>query len=78
MTQSILKDDESSDRYLSVEQASELTGMSVAWFRRGCWSGDAPPHIKLGRAVRWKRSILIAWMDGQERQTTSDISTSKR
>ena len=61
-----------SDRYLTDVEASQLTGLSRAWFRRARWTGQGPTFIKLGNAVRYRESSLRAWFDARERSSTSD------
>ena len=48
--------------------AAEYLGMSVAFMRAGRSKGvvgngaPPPPHLKLGRAVKYLRSDLDAWL----------------
>ena len=35
-------------------------------------SGDGPPAIKVGRAVRYSSDDLNKWMSGRRRKSTSD------
>lgn len=44
--------------------AAEYTGMSVSWFEKGRFNKcpDAPPYIKIGRAIRYRVSDLDAWL----------------
>jgi predicted DNA-binding transcriptional regulator AlpA len=56
------------NQLLDESKAASLIGMSVAFLRRGRHEGivggrtPAPPHLKLGRAVRYLRSDLDAWL----------------
>ncbi len=51
--------------------AAELLGVSASFLRKARCSGvlgDAtppPPHIKIGRAVRYRRRDLMAWLDAR-------------
>lgn len=55
--------------YLTTREAADILGYSeqtLAQSRNTKMLGgsDAPPHIKRGRMVRYKRSDLDAWMTG--------------
>jgi len=58
--------------YLSTIEAARVIGLSVAWFERSRWAGDGPPFIKLGRAVRYPRDELDAWMRARLRTSTTE------
>jgi hypothetical protein len=51
--------------------AAELLGVSASFLRKARCSGvlgDAtppPPHVKIGRAVRYRRRDLMAWLDAR-------------
>jgi predicted DNA-binding transcriptional regulator AlpA len=60
------------DRWVTEQEGSVVTGMSVPWFQRKRWEGGGPPYTKLGRAVRYKLSDLVAWMEERRRHSTSD------
>ena len=58
--------------YLTTTQAAAYLGMSRQWLEIGRHKGYGPPYIKLGRAVRYKRSALDNWMtDRQQLHTAS-------
>jgi prophage regulatory protein len=43
------------------------TGMGKTWIHAAIASGDFPPSVKLGsRSVGWKKSDVLAWIDGRE------------
>lgn len=48
---------------LTVEQVAQLTTLGV----RTVWSlvseGSFPRPVKIGRATRWRRSQVMAWVD---------------
>ena len=51
--------------YLSVNQVAEVTGMSEGYW----WKQlrlRAIPHIKLGSAVRIRKSALTEWLAARE------------
>ena len=45
----------------------EAIGMGRSWLYVAIASGDFPPSVKLGsRSVGWKKSDVLAWIDGRE------------
>lgn len=60
------------DRLLTTSQASDITGMSKAWFERKRVEGGGVPFVKLpGGAVRYSEATLRAWFDAHTRTSTS-------
>lgn len=57
---------------LTEVDASQILNLKVTTLRRWRWSGEGPPHIKLGGAVRYRRSDLEAYIEAQRRTSTSD------
>lgn len=60
---------------LTAKEVADFLGLSVrtlaTWRVR---RSDGPPFIKLGgRAIRYDRSDLEAWIEDQRRMSTSDI-----
>lgn len=51
-------------QFLTTPQVSELTGIAENTLRR--WRSDqapdAPPYVRLGRAVRYYRPDLMEWL----------------
>jgi hypothetical protein len=58
--------------YLTTQEASALSGMTVAWLERGRWRGDGPPYVKLGAAVRYPVDDLHAFMRARMRTSTTE------
>jgi predicted DNA-binding transcriptional regulator AlpA len=63
------------DPLLCEKQAAPILGLSVAWLQRKRWEGGGPPYIKYGRAVRYKKSELLAFIEAHSRRHTSDTGT---
>lgn len=61
------------DRLLTTKEASQRTGMSKAWFEQQRWLGTGPTYIKVGRAIRYRMSVLDSWFS--ERQVTANTSS---
>lgn len=54
-------------RYLSTEQAADLLGFSVEHLRRVARKPGGPPTFKLGRLLRFDRTLLEAWVEDHRR-----------
>ena len=50
---------------LTSPEAANYVGMSDSWLRQSRMRGnpDAPPYIKIGKAVRYLRADLDAWLE---------------
>jgi excisionase family DNA binding protein len=53
------------DRGLTVEQAADKIGMSVAWVYRAAADGRLP-SFKAGNRLRFRAEALEAWMKDRE------------
>ena len=58
--------------YLTTKQAAHYLAMSHQWLEISRHNGSGPPYIKLGRAVRYKRSDLDEYMTSARRQHTAE------
>lgn len=59
---------------LTTQQAATYVSLSPNTLNRWRWSGDGPRYVKLGRAVRYRREDLDAWLDERVRESTSGVS----
>jgi excisionase family DNA binding protein len=59
---------------LTAKEAAQLLRVSLSWLAKTRMRGDGIPHIKIGRAVRYRASDLSQWMKGQRRFSTSEKS----
>ena len=50
---------------LDNEGAAELLGISPTTLPRWRWAGIGPAYLKLGRAIRYRRADLEAWLAGR-------------
>ena len=48
---------------LSADEVAELLGISRAHVWKLLSSGRLPKPVRFGRAVRWSRATLEAWME---------------
>ena len=60
---SVRHDAEHSAELLDAKAAGALLSVSARHLFRLVDSGDAPAPRRLGRAVRWSRRELLAWLD---------------
>ncbi|QEN87723.1 helix-turn-helix domain-containing protein [Labrys sp. KNU-23] len=60
------------DRLLNEIEAAMLLSLSHRTLQ--CWRsrGDGPPFLRLGTAVRYRRSELDAWLSERRRSAGSD------
>ena len=47
--------------FLNTKEAAAVLGMSTQWLEIGRCKGYGPPFTKIGRSVRYLRSVLIDW-----------------
>lgn len=53
------------DRLLTTPQVSEMTGLAVATLQnmRSRGLGEGPRYVKIGRAVRYRESDCLEWIE---------------
>jgi excisionase family DNA binding protein len=56
---------------LKTEQAAEYLQLSEASLNRWRCYGGGPEYVMLGRAIRYRRSDLEAWLQSRVRSNTS-------
>jgi predicted DNA-binding transcriptional regulator AlpA len=53
--------------FLTIEQCSELTGLSQQWLNQARYKGYGPAFIRVGtRAIRYSRETVTRWMMDHE------------
>jgi predicted DNA-binding transcriptional regulator AlpA len=57
---------------LTAKEAARLLKVSLSWLAKARMRGDGPPYVKLGRSIRYAESVLIQWMKGRQRMSTSE------
>lgn len=62
---------------INEQEASELYGPSVHWFRRARWKGDGPRFIKLAGAVLYPITELDTYFNARLVKSTSEVVTRK-
>ena len=61
-----------SSTLVNEHEAARMLALRVATLRRWRWSGDGPPHYKIGNAVRYSLAELNAFIEAGRRESTSD------
>jgi len=54
---------ESSDRLLRQGEVAKMIGMSEAWLEQSRFRGTGIPYIRLGRAIRYRMSVVQQWLE---------------
>jgi len=62
-------------KLLTTAQAAEMIGFSCATLETWRTHGKGPAYLKLGYAVRYKESDLLAWVEGKTCSSTSEYET---
>ena len=60
------------ERLITEGEAADLLRLSIKTLRNWRLCGHGPPHLKVGRLVRYRLSDLKAWLATCERASTSD------
>jgi excisionase family DNA binding protein len=62
--------DDGGSRLLEADDVARYLGMRTDWVYREVRAGRLP-HIRLGRAVRFRRDSIEAWLTARERGASS-------
>ena len=61
------------DEAVTTEEASRIVGFPASTLHTWRSRGEGPPFLKLGgRAVRYQRRTLFAWLAARQRRNTAD------
>lgn len=60
------------ERFLRRGEVAELTGLSVSLLKRNAWLGLGPKFLKVGRAVIYRESDVLSWLNGHEANKPAD------
>jgi predicted DNA-binding transcriptional regulator AlpA len=72
-----VKSPDGSDRWLSERETARLIGMSRAWLQRERVAGKGIPYAKLNRAVRYRLSDIVGWMEGRKCRAQHRLNASE-
>jgi predicted DNA-binding transcriptional regulator AlpA len=59
-------------RLMNQRDLASYIGKSTAWCERARWAGEGPRFIKLGRHIRYKSEDVMAWIEENAKQSTSE------
>jgi predicted DNA-binding transcriptional regulator AlpA len=60
-------------QFLKDLEVHKLTGLGLSTLRNYRHLRKGPPYVKVGRAVRYERNDVIAWLNAQKIQTKDSI-----
>ena len=60
---------------LTEKEVAGALNLKVSTLQRWRWDGSGPPYVKLGAAVRYRRSDILAFVEANERNSTSDAGS---
>jgi excisionase family DNA binding protein len=64
---------EKQSNFLTTSEVANLTGLKSGTLEVWRVYGKGPQFVKFGRAVRYRKADILAWIDGQVRQSTSQM-----
>lgn len=50
------------DSWLTQKETAKMLQVSTRWLLRHRHMGTGPPHVRLGRFIRYKKSDVDVWM----------------
>ncbi|WP_275099522.1 helix-turn-helix transcriptional regulator [Sedimenticola hydrogenitrophicus] len=59
-------------RLLTQKDLAAYLNKSTAWCERARWAGEGPRFVKLGRHVRYRADDVLAWIEENAKQSTSE------
>jgi excisionase family DNA binding protein len=62
----------SQEIYFRPREAAEYLRSSESTLAKKRLNGNGPPFVRIGRAIRYRRSDLDAWMSASIRTSTSE------
>jgi hypothetical protein len=60
------------ERLQTPKEAAHFLRVSLSWLAKARMRGDGPPYLKVGRSIRYAETVLIQWMKGRQRMSTSE------
>jgi excisionase family DNA binding protein len=66
------------DNVLNTREAAALVGLSIPTLNKLRVYGGGPSFLKLGRAVRYRRTDLDTWLQSRLRGSTSECGESSQ
>jgi excisionase family DNA binding protein len=66
-----------SNSYLTTEEAAAYLKVAANSLAKARVTGNTPRYFRWGRAIRYRREDLDAWMAERSARSTSEYATSK-
>ena len=60
--------------YMTPKEAADYVRSSTSTLAKRRITGQLPNFSRIGKAIRYRKSDLDAWMNGNVRRSTSDAS----
>ena len=60
------------NEYGDTHQTAERAGISASFLNKARVTGDGPPFVKIGKAVRYHWPAVEAWLQTRVRRSTSE------
>jgi len=60
---------------LKPSEAAEFLRLSLSWLAKRRASGDGPPFVRMGRAIRYSQSALLLWTKSRQQLSNCDRYT---
>ena len=60
------------DVYLTAADVAARLGISRSYLDQARVRGDGPPFVRIGRAVRYRWSAVVAWAEARAARSTSE------
>jgi predicted DNA-binding transcriptional regulator AlpA len=57
------------DEFWQARDCEKYTGIPAGTWRFWASSNQGPPSFRMGRRRVWRRSAIVAWVEGQEQAT---------
>lgn len=58
-------------RLFDQKEAADYLGVSVKWLERDRWTGPVIPFVKVGKHVRYRGDVLVAYVERQTREAVA-------
>jgi hypothetical protein len=58
---------------LTARDLEDMTGTCASTWRYWSYLGTGPESFKLGKRRVWRKSVVMKWLDEQERQETEVV-----
>lgn len=62
---------------LTTQQAATHISKSVSWLNKSRMTGEGPPYLKIGGAVRYTVPDLDNWLAGKRRTAVYDFAENR-